>query len=1755
MLQFIIGYLFFNPIRGESNSPSITSSSIPSTSLSTSASISSSSSVSNTGSASATCDYRTYNAAADFSGTQGKNGWYYGYYNGAVFTQFTHYQSTTYATLGWNYNINSYGYITSNIIMPNGGSTCGTPSYGNIAPVLRWYNPINSCYQDVTITLSLSPGSTNVVPLLKANGNALYSPVNGVVYTNTFNVYDISSVELSVGPLNGNCNAAQTTFSLIISPIGPSTTSAASRSSSTSALKSSSSSQSSNFSFTPKNSGSSSFSCSNTGSILPSRSPSVSSSLSRSPRVSGSASFSATATATVFYSGNWTDYGNVYWNTPLTNTLSETISECMIRCSLNPLCGGISVNPPCNNIPLNSSDIYTTVCANCWTAPIDGGNNGVFVSAWNWKSFIVYDKMFPPTESSRASSTPTRTAQVSSSPRSTLTLSRSATSSSSSAFTSTNTGSVSVSRSPSVSPSLSRSSRVSGSASFSATATSTIFYRGNWTDLGQYNYALGDIANLGSMTINRCQINCFMNPLCGLIVVTSPCNSIPLDSPLVHTSVCGECWLKLTSGWVISADAISRSIMLYDRIYPPTTTSRASSTSSASSLPTSSVVLHSSYDMCASSGTTITLPFTGSSVTLRTNTIGTQYVNNLACNFYVNGGTGKRFVFSYQAFNTEVCCDWLTVFNVAGTQIRDSGILSLNTTRYVSDTSSIHLAFTTDNSVVSTGIIVKIELESIPLSETAPATYSYSPSRSASVSARGTYSINESSKSNSNSLSSTSSPLLSRTNTPSLSPTSSPLLSRTNTPSLKASYSPLSSKSVDSSPSSTNSPSQSSSNSISSSLSASASNSNSISSSSSVSSSEINSISVSSSVSNIVSESNIKSNSQSPSVSKTSTISPTKSSIPSLTNSLTISSSNKPTNSIPSKSGFQTETSLKTYSKANSPSPIRSVSNSYSNSYCITSTGILSDSCTIFSTKTPTHSSSSSAPFFSTLVLTDLFKENESLTMDSFSSFLGNRTNLDPSETTMIFNSISDLPASQIGDILKLAGVLTLNSNGGTFQYSSPSFNFKAAVLPPKPSIVSVSNLKINLPDLGFPNSAVSMIGWASNPYSSNQSIDSTVLSLSVSTLKGEDIPVNGLTQPIQLKFPLNLGNDNRLVPTKYVIDCQDDITYKVAKNKQTFLKLEKNSSGYIIPCANKDYIIDCKNGTDIKYLNCPIASSFSGKCMYWNNKLLTWTDDGCILISATSTELTCNCTHMTDFGSRLEAVFEANENIFAGASNVYSLDGLQKFKQFYITFGLLALFGFIVFGIGIYLDSVDSKKYFNVLMKDQVILKLKSSTNKLIDKCFDYEVVEDDKIEVKNTIIKKKSIFMIWSNRIFFQHPQISAFFKFDPKLSRLFRFLIIFVGQFNSLFITALLYAFRYGNGSEGSASMNILETIMLAALTALLNIPSLTILFKLVNAAGLDEFKWRYPILYEELLRRNIFEKELQLFNENELTTDNLNMKKINYYIELSKGNDNPNIKITNEDIDVDMDGDFDSNILYALCSCFKRNRKNNSNKGDINKAYVIASNEYPDVKKKSSYNIYLPFHTFKGGLSFFISIGWFIWCLNYLLLFAASHSVDVSNQMLTSFGISELTTVFFTQPITLLILIFLNYGIHKLRSRYSFLRKEKKVPDIYYFSDPFIQIYSTHLSTSFAYRIFLNGPSESSYGMFKNKELGYAPLDAIINRIDKDSIIEVSSRDKKLIELYEFMQYNKICEITKVIEINEKTVKPIIRRNLNEFNFIK
>jgi hypothetical protein len=260
-----------------------------------------------------------------------------------------------------------------------------------------------------------------------------------------------------------------------------------------------------------------------------------------------------------------------------------------------------------------------------------------------------------------------------------------------------------------------------------------------------------------------------------------------------------------------------------------------------------------------------------------------------------------------------------------------------------------------------------------------------------------------------------------------------------------------------------------------------------------------------------------------------------------------------------------------------------------------------------------------------------------------------------------------------------------------------------------------------------------------------------------------------------------------------------------------------------------------------------------------------------------------------------------------------------------------------------------------------------------------------------------------------------------------------MIFVAQFNSLFITALLFAFKYGNGEDPSNKVVIplVDTVLLACITALLNIPSLTILSRITLAAARDEFKWRYPILFDELIRRHKFEEELINHTEEELSIQNIDFTQISKITKKINKNNKYNLEnyIKNNDGDDDEAQDFLTWIFK--CIFRKKNDKNedtNKKKGSIKNAYIYAINNYPNIIKSPEYYSFLPFHTIRGGLVFCISIGWFIWCLNYLLLFAASHNQSVSQNMLETFGYSELTTVFITQPLTLIIL--LGLAIYKI-----------------------------------------------------------------------------------------------------------------------------
>lgn len=1457
------------------NIPAVTFSASPSVSASSSArtsgTIHSSNTLQKSATVSATCAFRSYDSQTDFSSTQGQNGWYYGYYNGATFTQFTNYAISNTGSVGsvysWNYNVNSNGIISGTMIMPNGAGSCNTPTAGNIAPVLRWYNPFGSCYQDVTVLLSINRASSyqGISVNFAMNGQSVYSNTVGgsLSVTNYFNGYGINSIELTISPYNNACDYGQTTYRVTIMPMGAS------------------------------------------NSVIASRSGSPTISISRSPL---------------------------------------------------------------------------------------------------------------PTITSTAS----------------------------------------------------------------ASATATTFYTGNWVDLGAFNYANANIQMISSLTISQCQLRCWLNPLCGLIVVTDPCNTIDMNSSDIYSVSCAQCWLKQTSGWTISADSVSRSIMFYDRVYPPTATSVNSITSTASSRATASVVTYSSWNMCSNTGTTITLPIIGSSAYLMTNAAGGSYVDNAVCNFYINGANNdQNFRITVNSFSTEICCDFLTVYNSVGTQVlRQSGTLAANTAFFLSGP-SIRILFTTDGSVLSSGIFITVDL-----------VYGTSSPTSSQVIVVPTFS-------------SKNSDTISRTSSFSNAPLSSKTSTISSRVSYSASYSASSSSSV--------------------SYSASPLDSNSITPSSD--STAINSASLYNSPSASISYSDLTT--QSMTLSDTAYVSALE------------TYSNRPTPTYcPSPSAFntmvQTGSKSSEYSLSNSASFYKTYSPSYTQSPSL-STGV---SYSV----SPTSSVSNLRPAGPPPALP------------------ANLSSLSLSALGVIFDSMAMYPPTLITDNLQKLGLAALsNSPSGEFGITTSAFSVKIKALPVTDTNVSIP-LSVGKTDIMMPvisgSRATSAIQWTSDPFNSKVAPDSLVLSLNVLSSSGAVLEVKNSSNPIIISMNLNVASDDeRFKPLpSYMAVCSNDKIY-VKKDNGYFNAIDMvNRTGdrkWIVPCLLNDWRnINCTNKDDIIEYTCP-PLVYTPKCQYWDSVKGSWSTEGCIPVFSNVSMLVCSCNHLTDFSSRIDAVAQGNKAIFDNAKNVYSLEGLIKYVQWYSIFGAIGLLTFLLGYFATVIDRKGTAAYVQELLKNKSInLFLVHNSDTPIyayDSNSKYsKFLKLSKLEQKNNknntnvIIHHKPHHKIHHDagteklgvchRIFLQHSRLQFIFKYDPRLSRVFRLLFIFTLQFHSLFITALMYNFTYIG-----TPMQWYDTILLSLITVALNMPLVRFIVTMMNSFGILEFKAQFPLLFEEYQRRLEFERYA-----------------LHYIFKNPEGDDNNSSDSgINNQTDF-MDDDNEQDFFAIMCGylCMRGTRTHNENlpsleglsHKEIMKVMVsIVKDPYPYYEQYSAFWQKMPCHTWQGGLFISGCCGWIAWCLNYLLLFAASHEKSVGESILTSYATSEITTVFLIQPLTILSTFAIYYLVKRFENhlpawikKFFIVKTHNDIPSIFYYSDPWNKHSKSLFTSEFAYSIFIDCASKAS----GSNVLSYAPISAVADVID-------GSETTRLSEVT--ILYKRILGVWDDIKYGEKNVDLTIRKS--------
>jgi hypothetical protein len=695
-----------------------------------------------------------------------------------------------------------------------------------------------------------------------------------------------------------------------------------------------------------------------------------------------------------------------------------------------------------------------------------------------------------------------------------------------------------------------------------------------------------------------------------------------------------------------------------------------------------------------------------------------------------------------------------------------------------------------------------------------------------------------------------------------------------------------------------------------------------------------------------------------------------------------------------------------------------------------------------------------------------------------------NLTELSPEQITTAFNSFSSYSPALIQDNLQLLGAAALGS-AENFTVETPTYSLAMKSLGNASAEITSANLQISMPPLsnlvaGAASAAV--IQWKTNPYVNASAVvpDSPIVSFSVLNSAGEKISVRNLAKPISMNWNLEISDgDPRLqMAPSYVIDCVDKKLFLDSGTEFTVVTARSlGNFSWDLPCLfNTSSNFRCTGGARFQNFACP-AAVFTYECLYWNSTHGKWASDGCSAVHGSTSSIVCECNHLTDFSARLGAVAASNEMIFEHASSVYSLSGLARYAEWYGIFGGIALLTVLLAGVVVYLDARASTVYVHALLKNKLMRQLLAHQPE--DPVFVYD--ENSSLNKSaEELAEPPKIKLSILGRILQQHNRLQFFFRFDPRLSRLFRLLFLFVVQFHSLFVTALFYSFTY-NGIP----FMWYDTIVLALITTGLNFPVVKLMFYLMNKIGTYEFKFCYPLLYNEYTRRAEFERYALVYLK----------KKAKEVIPAAEQPFCGHVE--------DLAELTEKQLLREMAAVIREG--------------------YPYVERYSRWRSLLPAHTFAGIGYLLLCFGWLGWCLNYLLLFAAAYQPAVGEHIMTSYATSELSNVFLIQPVAILVTIGGYWVLNKYSARLPLFVQRmllvdsvRSIPALYYFSDPWNNMSHTSFTSEFSYNIFVRSAAIASGA----DELSYAPMTAIAVHVGKDGDIE-QAVDDPVVELYKKM----------------------------------
>ena len=748
----------------------------------------------------------------------------------------------------------------------------------------------------------------------------------------------------------------------------------------------------------------------------------------------------------------------------------------------------------------------------------------------------------------------------------------------------------------------------------------------------------------------------------------------------------------------------------------------------------------------------------------------------------------------------------------------------------------------------------------------------------------------------------------------------------------------------------------------------------------------------------------------------------------------------------------------------------------------------------------------------------------------------GNLRNMSLGGLKDLISDLSFYSPSQIQDSLRSVGFAAMQQSGGEFSASTSAFTMKMKAIDTSANAsLQVGSTNLSLPPLSSLGTglAASMIQWTTNPHAalSSDPIDSLPLTLNILDSTGSALSVKNLTTPISFTWSLNTSDPKFQTPPFYFARCDTGQLFQKSGDalSPSTAAIQKGQAAWLVPCLLGLWKpLNCTDFSpfSIKTLQCP-DPILTPNCLYWSTAAKAWSSDGCVT-SLINGSISCACTHLTDFTSRIDAMAESNQALFANAANVYSLSGLVKFAQWFGIFGGIAALTLLLGLLSMRIDTLTTKKYVKNLCQDQTIRNVFDNAPNTAIYTFDAKSTKMG-TKIVNTKTKQNAKTDSHVNtkplslcqRVIQQHSRLQFLFRYDPRLARIFRLLALFTVQYHSLFISALFYGFTYG--ASGKEGMLWYDVLALSIITSLLNFPVVSLILSSLSKIGLVEFKYKFPLLHEEYMRRSRFEKYALKYLENKESSekpDDQNKDKNSLQnagaLAMMEGGDTDDIEDTLMDL----------MFMYLCCRAPKDDDDEGSEDTRLNnmtqkellvKMITVFKAKYPPCEVYSSAWSYLPCHTTQAWMFLICSGGWLAWCLNYLLLFAASHPSSVGQQVMISYATSELTTVLITQPMTILITYSLfkltqKYGLAlpKFLQRFVLIRMKKGVPPLFHFSNPWSHLEGSSLTARFAYSLFVKCPAAAS----NTNELAYAPTKAIVHNDEHEEVCQVEELYKEI-----------------------------------------